>query len=655
MRSRRGAIEVKHIIELAILIAVTAGTWYVVHKYKAAGQMSVLEAQGMDMSAMKPPEGTVPVATEVVHPGPLEGAVTYSGTVVAFTDEDVFPRVTGRIVSLPVYPGNHVRPGQLVVRLDSAELGSKTQEAHYGTQKALQGVTTSQADYAQMIAASRQSQAEVAAARGALDEARHDVDSAAGALRQSKAELESSRRAAQAMQQEQNTAEEDKSAAQADVETAEAALPDAQAGLASAKADLEYWETEYKREQTLLKQGAISQEEFDSEKAKYVASRSGVEQANAKISQVQASIRSARAKGRSADARVAAAGARYNQAQSEIAVSTAKIDQAGAAVAASQERVRQRQADLDRSRSALSAAEAAVRSAASKVREASAGAAQAGQALTTAEIERGYTDIKATVNGVVGARLVSPGVLVQPGTAILRISQIDSVRLQANVSQDDLRGISVGSPVVARDADKKVIAQARVTSVFPGADPTARTSIVEALVPNPDYKMLPGQFVSLEMGTGKQENALSVPAEAIVQSTGQAQGPANGVAYGIWVAEAAKAEAGKAIYTCPMHPQVRQDHPGNCPICGMTLVPEKATGTKTAHFVTVTPGITDGKRTQIVSGLKDGMEVIVQGLQYLHEGDAIWPVAWDANGPKELPPPAAQSGTQGNSMPGMKM
>ena len=27
------------------------------------------------------------------------------------------------------------------------------------------------------------------------------------------------------------------------------------------------------------------------------------------------------------------------------------------------------------------------------------------------------------------------------------------------------------------------------------------------------------------------------------------------------------------IYTCTMHPQVRSDHPGNCPICGMTLVP----------------------------------------------------------------------------------
>src|SRR6266566_3711012 len=28
------------------------------------------------------------------------------------------------------------------------------------------------------------------------------------------------------------------------------------------------------------------------------------------------------------------------------------------------------------------------------------------------------------------------------------------------------------------------------------------------------------------------------------------------------------------IYTCPMHPEIEQDHPGNCPICGMTLEPK---------------------------------------------------------------------------------
>jgi len=36
-------------------------------------------------------------------------------------------------------------------------------------------------------------------------------------------------------------------------------------------------------------------------------------------------------------------------------------------------------------------------------------------------------------------------------------------------------------------------------------------------------------------------------------------------------------QAEGAIYTCPMHPQVRQIGPGNCPICGMALEPEVMT------------------------------------------------------------------------------
>ena len=31
------------------------------------------------------------------------------------------------------------------------------------------------------------------------------------------------------------------------------------------------------------------------------------------------------------------------------------------------------------------------------------------------------------------------------------------------------------------------------------------------------------------------------------------------------------------IYTCPMHPQIEQDHPGTCPICGMALEPKTIT------------------------------------------------------------------------------
>ena len=32
--------------------------------------------------------------------------------------------------------------------------------------------------------------------------------------------------------------------------------------------------------------------------------------------------------------------------------------------------------------------------------------------------------------------------------------------------------------------------------------------------------------------------------------------------------------AAGTIYTCPMHPEIRQDHPGSCPLCGMALEPE---------------------------------------------------------------------------------
>jgi len=40
--------------------------------------------------------------------------------------------------------------------------------------------------------------------------------------------------------------------------------------------------------------------------------------------------------------------------------------------------------------------------------------------------------------------------------------------------------------------------------------------------------------------------------------------------------DTAKGSPAAAVsYTCPMHPQIHQPAPGNCPICGMKLVKEK--------------------------------------------------------------------------------
>ncbi len=43
------------------------------------------------------------------------------------------------------------------------------------------------------------------------------------------------------------------------------------------------------------------------------------------------------------------------------------------------------------------------------------------------------------------------------------------------------------------------------------------------------------------------------------------------------------AEDSERIYTCPMHPEVRQKGPGNCPICGMALEPEEVSLTDEAN------------------------------------------------------------------------
>ena len=57
---------------------------------------------------------------------------------------------------------------------------------------------------------------------------------------------------------------------------------------------------------------------------------------------------------------------------------------------------------------------------------------------------------------------------------------------------------------------------------------------------------------------------------------------AGSFAGGTWWAHrsgAARASAHAAtVYTCPMHPDYRSDHPGDCPICGMRLEADRAGG-----------------------------------------------------------------------------
>jgi P-type Cu+ transporter len=45
--------------------------------------------------------------------------------------------------------------------------------------------------------------------------------------------------------------------------------------------------------------------------------------------------------------------------------------------------------------------------------------------------------------------------------------------------------------------------------------------------------------------------------------------------------------ASKTIYTCPMHPEIERDHPGDCPICGMPLEPKTVGAEESAEHAEI--------------------------------------------------------------------
>ena len=204
------------------------------------------------------------------------------------------------------------------------------------------------------------------------------------------------------------------------------------------------------------------------------------------------------------------------------------------------------------------------------------------------------------------------------------------MRLQANVSDKDLAGIKPGAPVVAHFAkDPKLAIDARVTSISPLADQASRTALVEAVVPNPDHKLVPGDSVTLDIAVSGSAYTISVASSAIVQKDGLDA---------VWIVKS-EAPKGNTLYTCTMHPRIIRDKPGLCPICNMKLVPMTSGGSKKAHLVMVTTGPSSGDRVEIESGLNDGDEVIYQGNTYLKEGDTVFPTAWGRMAPNRCPRP----------------
>ncbi len=417
-----------------VLIAAAAGWAYYtnVKTAKPAMDMNMRIASG---------DTAFPVTVAPAERGAVSGAVTYSGTVAPFNEEDVYPRVTGRLVDIPVYPGDAVRAGQVVARLDDVELMSRVHEA------------------------------EAMAATARANRAQMDAD--VGAARHGIAQMER-----------------------------ELAMVDAESTYAAGV---------LQRSERLVGSGAIARQEYENDRAMAASLAAKREAAQAKLEQARAMEASARRKVEAADAMVT----------------------------------------------------------------------QSRAASRTAQIVRDYVTITSRSSGYVVKRLVAPGVLVQPGMAILKIAQIDRVRLQANVGENDIASIRVGSPVTVTTAAGQALG-AKVTSVFPFVDQGPRTAVVEAIVDNPGRALLPGQYVTMQFATGTRTEALTVPRAAIARMGGKAK---------VWSVRDGRAEP--------------RD---------------------------VTLGIEGTERTEVTTGLAAGEAVVVRGQEGLYAGARVSAGAMPAPG-----------------------
>ena len=84
---------------------------------------------------------------------------------------------------------------------------------------------------------------------------------------------------------------------------------------------------------------------------------------------------------------------------------------------------------------------------------------------------------------------------------------------------------------------------------------------------------------------------------------------------------------GKAYYTCSMHTQIREDHEGNCPICGMKLIKVELTGSPAAMaanriILTATQIQLAGIRTDTARVENIGSEKTISGTVTTNENKA---------------------------------
>jgi membrane fusion protein (multidrug efflux system) len=157
---------------------------------------------------------------------------------------------------------------------------------------------------------------------------------------------------------------------------------------------------------------------------------------------------------------------------------------------------------------------------------AEAGVASAEAALAQAELELGYAMVRAPVAGVTGLEAVTPGNLISAGDLLTSVTQMDPIQVRFSLPAD----AAAARRKLGEQADRAAL-QVQLTwpdgRSYPQAgeidflastvDPATGNVMVQAVFPNPDHLLRPGETARVRLAVQRLDGVFVVPPAAVSQ------------------------------------------------------------------------------------------------------------------------------------------
>jgi RND family efflux transporter MFP subunit len=137
---------------------------------------------------------------------------------------------------------------------------------------------------------------------------------------------------------------------------------------------------------------------------------------------------------------------------------------------------------------------------------------------------RDYTKVRAPYDGTITARFADPGALIQVATSsssgaipLFTIMNLETVRVYANVPQEDSPWAKVGTPAVltVKELPEHQFT-GTITRTTQALDPSTRSLLIEVDLPNLGQTLQPGTFGELTLQLRNSPAALVIPSGAVI-------------------------------------------------------------------------------------------------------------------------------------------